>query len=532
MKMDYKVCILAAGVSRTLGELTKNVNAAILPVNYKASISYAIEKFPSNFEIVIAVGHQKQHLMDYLAIAHPDRNFKYVEVDKYMGPGSGTGYSLLKCKPYLQCPFILFTPDTIVSEDVPPPDKNWVGIAPVRETEKYCTIKIKNDVVYQLDDKIKTNNKFALIGLSGIKDYDAFWASLEKNSDSSRGEVRDIEGFKALIERRLIPIGFTWFDTGSLQNYIETNKNFLGDEKSFDFSKTDEFLYFVNGRVIKYFADQAITNKRVERAAYLNGLCPKIDIHKGNFYSYKKIEGDTLYNVINSQVLRDFLTWAKSNLWKEQKLSGEELDAFNKACVDFYRIKTMKRINSFYEKNNIYDSQNIINGINVPTLKSLLDKVDWNYICSGLPGQFHGDLTVGNVLATRDNKTNLQKFLLLDWRHDFGGLAKTGDIYYDLAKFYKGIILSDDLIKQGMFTFDISGSSVYYDYIIKRGLIEAKEEYESFIIENNYDLHKVKVLTAIALLNMSPLHNYPFNFLVYFLGKNILYKVLGDRKNG
>ncbi len=529
MVINYKVCILAAGVGSALGELTKNINAAILPVNYKATISYIIEKFSPNIEILITVGHQKQHLKDYLTIAHPDRVFKYVEIDKYIGPGSGTGYSLLKCKPYLQCPFLLITADTIVSEEIPPPDKNWVGIAPVRETEKYCTIKIKNEVVYQLDDKIKTNNKYALIGLSGIKDYESFWSSLEKNYDSGKGEIRDIEGFKALIEKKLVPIGFTWFDTGHLQNYMETNKNFSGEEKNFDFSKADEFLYFVNGRVIKFFADESITKKRVERAAYLNGLCPQIDSHNGCFYAYKKVEGNSLYNVINPQILRDFLTWAQSNLWKRQELSGEELEAFNKSCVDFYHLKTLRRVGVFYRKNNIYDTPNIINGVNVPTLKSLLDQVDWSYVCNGIPSQFHGDLTIGNILVTRDNKSNLQKFLLLDWRHDFGGLTKTGDIYYDLAKFYKGIILSDDLVKEDMFTFDISGSSVYYDYFLKRGLIEAKEEYESFVRESGYDMYKVKILAAIALLNMSPLHNYPFNFLVYYLGKNLLYKTLNEK---
>ena len=530
MRMDYKVCIMAAGVGRELGELTKNINAALLPINYKAVISYIIEKFPNNIEIIIALGHQKQHIKDYLSIAHPDRNFKYIEVDKYLGPGSGTGYSLLKCKDHLQCPFILSTADTIVSEEVPGPDKNWVGIAPVRETEKYCTVKIKNDVVYQLDDKIKTNNKYALIGLSGIKNYESFWASLEKNYDSGRGEIRDIEGFKALIEKKLEPTGFTWFDTGSLQNYMETNRNFSGEEKSFDFSKADEFLYFVNGRVIKFFADQSITNKRVERASYLNGLCPKVEFHKGNFYAYKKVEGNTLYNVINPQILRDFLTWSQTNLWKKQNLSPEELDTFNKACTNFYYLKTLKRIASFYEKNNISDTMNIINGVNVPTLKSLLDQIDWNYVCDGIPSQFHGDFTVGNILVTMDPKTNLQKFLLLDWRHEFGGLVKTGDIYYDLAKLYKGIILSDDLIKQGKFSFDMSGSSIYYDYDNKRSLIEAKDEYEEFILQNGYDLHKIKMLTAIALLNMAPLHNYSFNHLVYFLGKNILYKTLIEVK--
>ena len=56
-----------------------------------------------------------------------------------------------------------------------------------------------------------------------------------------------------------------------------------------------------------------------------------------------------------------------------------------------------------------------------------------------------------------------------------------------------------------------------------------KEEFEKFVINNKYDLNKVKIITAITLLNMSPLHHYPFNFLVYYLGKNLLYKTLGEK---
>jgi hypothetical protein len=188
----------------------------------------------------------------------------------------------------------------------------------------------------------------------------------------------------------------------------------------------------------------------------------------------------------------------------------------------------MKRLEEFYDKTGIVDVVNNINGVSVPSLKNLLERVDFDYICQGTPVRFHGDFTVGNILVTRDVQTNLNKFTLLDWRQDFGGLTEMGDIYYDLAKLYKGIILSDELITEGMFSFDMSGTSVYYDYFSKNQLVEAKEEYESFLVQNGFDLHKVKILTAIALLNMSPLHKEPFNFLVYFLGKSLLYKTLNE----
>jgi len=524
--MEYKVCILAAGAGTRMGELSNHINKAILPVNFKAVISHIVEKFPVNVEIVIAVGHKKETVTDYLMLAYPERKFVFVEVDKIIGPGTGPGYSLLQCKKHLQCPFIFFAADTIVLEEVPVPDHNWFGIAPVKETEPYCTVRIKNNLIYQLDDKTKNDNKFAFIGLAGVKDYAVFFDSLETNKVAAGGEIQVSNGFNSLIDKKLVPVGFTWFDTGTPQNYLETGKNF-SQESKFDFSKGDEFFYFVNGRVIKFFADEKITKNRYERATKsLVGLCPPIEGCRGNFYSYKKVTGQTLYNVLNTKTVRDFLHWAKANLWKKNNDPLEGGKDFKEICRDFYYKKTMKRLDMFYKKTGIDDSGNLINGVSVPTLKELLDKIDWEYIIQGTPCNFHGDLQFDNILVTRDDVSNLEKFILLDWRQDFGGIITAGDIYYDLAKLYGGTILSYQLIKDGMFSFDISGTSVYYNFFLKNDLLEAKEEYESFILKNDYDLKKIKMITALIFLNMSPLHNGPFDLMLYFLGKNMLNKLL------
>ena len=42
-----------------------------------------------------------------------------------------------------------------------------------------------------------------------------------------------------------------------------------------------------------------------------------------------------------------------------------------------------------------------------------------------------------------------------------------GDLYYDLAKLYGGMTISYQLIKKGEFTFDMSGSRVYYSFFVK-----------------------------------------------------------------
>ena len=77
-----------------------------------------------------------------------------------------------------------------------------------------------------------------------------------------------------------------------------------------------------------------------------------------------------------------------------------------------------------------------------------------------------------------------------------------------------------------MFSFDISGSNVYYNFYVKNDLLEAKEIYENFLKKNGFDLQKIKTMAGIIFLNMAPLHHDPFDHLLFFLGKIMIHKTL------
>lgn len=528
--ISYKVCVLTAGAGGRMGELGTYVNKAVLPVNFKAVISYIVEKFAPEIEIVVAIGHKKDTVVDYLALAHPERQFTFVNVDRFVGPGTGPGYSLLQCRDHLQCPFVFFAADTLVLEDVPPPTKNWFGIAPVKNTENYCTVKIKNNLVCKLDDKIKTDNRFAFIGLAGVHNYPEFFAALESSRDVIKGEIQVSNGFKELIAKQLVPIGFTWFDTGNVKNYAQTNRHFTGSHQKFDFSKGNEFIYFVNGRVIKWFADAEIARKRCERAeGTLQGLCPPIEQRRGGFYSYRKIDGQTLYSVLNAGTVREFLQWAHTRLWRREALSDAKQREFQDRCLRFYRDKTRQRLEMFYLATGVADGAQRVNGVTLPALADLLSRIDWDFLADGIPSHFHGDLHFDNVLVRTEHGGGDPNFMLLDWRQDFAGAIDVGDQYYDLAKLYGGTIVSYQLIKEGMFSFDMSEESAHYNFFTRSDLMEAKEVVEEFIVERGFDLGKVKLITALIFLNMAPLHQEPFNRLLYFLGRSQLAKVLKRR---
>lgn len=223
---DYKVCILAAGVGGRMGDFTKYFNKALIPVNGKPAICHIIEKVPEGVEIVIAVGYKKEEVISYLKSAYPKRKFIFVDVGKYEGEGSGPGYSLLQCKNYLQSPFIYESADTLFRENLPFPDKNWFGVVEVLNTERFCSVKVEEGKIVRIEDKIKTSNKLAFIGLAGVYDYEHFWNSLEKNKRLVENEIQVSNGFISLIEKGLYPINFTWFDTGTPKAYSYTLENY------------------------------------------------------------------------------------------------------------------------------------------------------------------------------------------------------------------------------------------------------------------------------------------------------------------
>lgn len=228
--MNYKVCILAAGVGSRMGNFSEHLNKVLIPVQGKPTICHIIEYFPKNVEIVIAVGYKKEQLIGYLKTAYPKRKLTFVEVDPYIGEGSGPGYSLYCCKHYLECPFIHIAGDTLVREKIPEPDSNWLGVAKVPDTSRFCSAKIEGETVTRIDDKIQTTNQHAYIGLLGIYNYENFWNALKENKEVINGEIQVSNGLQKLKEIGLKAKTFTWYDTGTPNSYKHALENYPNGE--------------------------------------------------------------------------------------------------------------------------------------------------------------------------------------------------------------------------------------------------------------------------------------------------------------
>ena len=150
----------------------------------------------------------------------------------------------------------------------------------------------------------------------------------------------------------------------------------------------------------------------------------------------------------------------------------------------------------------------------------MLSKVDWDNISDGIHVRFHGDLHFENILM---NETiDGLPFSLLDWRQNFNGEYEYGDIYYDFAKLYHGLIISHDFINQNFYNYTREMNYVYFDFHRKNTNMDCERILQSYVIKNGYDWKKVKIMTALIFLNIAGLHHYPYCHLLYYLGKSML----------
>ena len=520
--MEYKVLISSAGIGSRLGDLSKNINKSLLTIYTKPVISYIIEKFPKNIEIIIAVGYKSNLIKDFIRLAYPDRTIRFVDVEPFEGPGSGLGLTVLKCELYLQCPFIFCTNDTIVLEEIPKPDHNWIGYDEVYDNNLYRSLKISDNLIEDINEKGYKTKCPAAIGLHGIFNYSEFWKAMNDGISFGSISTGELFGVRKILDLGFEPIKFSWFDTGSIEGIEKAHKYF--DSREYNIlPKKDEAIWFIEDKVIKYSNDKDFIFERIERNKRLNGLIPKILDHRESMYVYKYINGITLSKCINLPIFERLLTELKT-FWKPQILSLTEKEDFKIKCLDFYKTKTLKRIDNYFIKSNYEDQEEHINGILVPTISDLLEKIDWDNISNGIPVSFHGDLHFENIVLTE-----IDKFLLVDWRQNFAGLIDYGDIYYDLAKLLHGIIVSHDMVSNDLYFIKDDENAIALNIHRNQLHVEIEQQFYQFLRDNNYDVKKVKILTALIYLNIASLHHYPYSKFLYFFGKYMLNNILNEK---
>jgi NDP-sugar pyrophosphorylase family protein/mannose-6-phosphate isomerase-like protein (cupin superfamily) len=507
------VLVLSAGLGSRLGNLTKNVNKAMLPINNKAIISYIIDKFPKEYEFIVALGYKGEELKQYCQLAYPEHNFTFITIDKYEGEGSGPGYSSLQCKQYLQRPFYFVVADCIIDSKMPHLDGNWLGVYPTAYPEKYSTIQLdKDDNITSFVNKSTEGYDNAFIGLASIWDYQIFWNELEANMKN--GEIvsafEDISKYPGFKAKHL-----KWLDTGNLDDLNRT-KAYFNDNPLSLYKVTDEITYKTS-KFVKFVPNKELNKNKAERAEVLKGIIPPGFTFTDNFISYDWEQGDTLYRYDSSYIYDKFLDTLKSNITRSKKYHGDR-ELFDK----FYGTKTRERLMAFLDRFGLeyFNREYTINNKKYKSMDHIITQFDTEvFYDNPMYSLFHGDLQFDNILW--DGHSN--KFTYIDWRESFGGSTEGGDVYYDLAKLYGGTIIPYSMMKEeNAITFYEGSTIANYDYFISEDLYDFRNYYEGWLADNGYDLNKVKLITAIIFLNMSPLHDEKFGKMLWFKAIELL----------
>ena len=523
--INLKVLITTSGVGSRLGEFTLFTNKSLVKVGDKLAISHIIENYPEDTEFIITLGHFGQHVRDFLSIAYPKRKFEFVNIENYEGPGSSLGFSMLSAAHHLQQPFIFHASDTLLfnREVDKSPTVNWVAGSKGPSASQYASLDVSSEYVMNFHDKGMLQFDYLHIGLIGIYDYLDFWQTLkemyESNSnDSTLNDLKILTSMKSRgIQFRFKPIE-RWTDMGNTESLLSARDAF---EKNYNvLEKPDESISFIDQSVIKFFSNKDIVESRVERAKLLGSLVPQITGHQGNFYKYNLIEGNLASHKVTPDKISSLLDWSQTNLWNSRTDLNEK--DFQKLCLEFYKSKSLERIRQFLSKSKFDEENYTINGQHIPAIFTLLESLDFNWICNGLQTQFHGDYILDNIIETA------RGFKLIDWRQDFAGNTTSGDMYYDLAKLNHSLIVNHEIVNNNYFEIEISGSNVYCEIYRKHELVESRKVLVNFIHVRGLDVKKVDIISALIWLNMSPLHHHPFDLFLFNFGKLNLWRALNE----
>lgn len=529
------VVIPCAGTGSRLGELTRNYNKAMITLGPKPVISYIIEHFTKEDEIIILLGYKGNFLRQVIKALYPDWNIKFREVDKFDGPGSGLGYSLSMAMDLLQKPFIFWPNDTLVDNDFNtlPYIGNWVMTGKRdRDSELYRHVLVSRDGNCTILPKSSTGyiDSYPYIGICYIKDYERFWKMFSKNRELfiNEGEVAGINNLSYVAD---VP-SEGWIDTGNAAELKKAQKDYSEKMEEVILEKPDEAIWFIDDRVVKFHVDCKFISNRIRRFnTFLcdeqkkNGIkIPELLYHSDNVYVYRREPGVIASKYINPETFRKLLTKFFTDCGVYCVEYKDALQIYN----DFYRDKTLSRISKFLKQTNEHDDDCLINGLNCISAEKLVKKIDWEFISRKgyFNENYHGDFHLENILLQGD--LNDPVFVMLDWRQDFGpGMGQVvGDVYYDLAKMWHSLIVNHQMVKDNLFSVRDYGENSYLIDIHRTFLdTEMERVLEDFIEHWCLDKTHAKLITALVFLNIAACHTYPYSRFLFYLGKYLLNKI-------
>jgi len=524
-KTKLTVLILAAGYGRRMGPFSRMIPKALVPYNNKPLISHIMEKFDDTTRFVVACGHMGQHVKDYVSTVHKDKDIVFVDIDNYAEGDTGPATTIQMCSKYIRGGFMWLACDTLFDFNFEDKlDHNWIGVHPVDSAiaQDYCWVEREGDEIVSVHNKKSSEIAVdAFIGLMYVKD-DEYLKNLQ-----ARHAKETYEGFRGMdLKAHTIR---SWKDFGTYEKWEELSSEFT----DVSFPKPDELFYNDNGKIIKFWTNPRQAEMRVKRAECNTEAMPANVEVAGNFLVHDYANGDIVYNQYTPEIFEKMLDWCEKVLWKPAPAN----DQAEACCRKFYHDKTMERVEQFRVKYSDWSEPCVVNGKEVLSIDQYLDKIDWDMLCSNYEWKFiHGDLHFDNTIYERGQNLHSldvmhlyeheqDRFTAIDWRTDFAG-ELYGDQYYDLAKMLGGLHLSYKDIKHEHYNYKEKNDYVTLEIPSVEDVKVYEDMLQRWVISRGLDWRKVKTLVPIIYLNMSPLHEAPFDKFLVALAQLHFSKVL------
>lgn len=533
--MNNKTIVIpAAGLGSRLCSFTKNYSKAMCTLGTMPVISHIINQFTDQDEIIILLGYKGDLLKQVVEACHPNKNIKFVMVDRFEGEGSGLGYSLHCAYDLLQKSFLFWSCDTVLPGfDLSLCDytKNWSIVSTITDHfDSYRHMKLDSRSVVGIfpKDVDRRLDLYSYVGVSYIHDYKEFWDAWNNNHEAfiSGGETYGLVNLHQLDAY----IATNWIDTGNREILEHYKAIYASKMDETVLEKPDEAIWFINDRVIKFHIDTKFIQDRVER--FKTCLCdkqksnkiklPQLICYSDNVYAYKRADGIIASKVITSSMLRDILD-KYLNVDYVELSDQEKIDIYN----NFYRDKTLSRISKYCSEYEDIDHNCIINGIACKSATELIETLNWNQLAKNgiFTYNYHGDFHLENILVNHD------EYIMLDWRQNFGK-TMVGDIYYDIAKMWHSLIVNHSMVRENLFTVENNSKhDVHID--IHRTLVDTECEnvLKEYVTNSDvYSYEQSELLTAVIFLNIAACHIYPYSKFLFYLGKMMINRFYNNHK--
>lgn len=499
--------VLAAGRGSRLGRIGDALPKCLLPLDGRAIISHQLELAPIDARIIIVTGYRAAQVREYVNLMHPNRAITIIYEPDW---GRGPGASLLEARAVVGDDDMIFTAcDTLWKryDDIFDDDGSWVAVAPVpagTPEARWCRIEtdVSGEYVTGIYDKrpdvVPRTHCWTALARIARDDLRAFWEGLS-NADNRAGEIQLSSGLDDVLRRgQAVTVHHVdWLDVGDEQSYRQA----VATSGGYDPLKPNQVTYVdrVAGHVVKFHVDRDKVRNRVTRAKLIGDAVPQcVESCDSTMTAYRYVEGELAYQLVErdpNSAISLLITWWEDHFWSTRyDEPPPDVVAFSDK---FYRDKTFERVMSLD-----------------PMLRNValdaITRVDWDDLVEGVvPGVFHGDLTLANVVSW-DNDWNV-KFRGIDWREDYAGVVEWGDLRYDLAK----LLTSARVHWQNAAHGDFRRWRMW-------GEVESVIESQISLRFPDVDIHQIRVIAALCLINSAALHAAPMDEILVARGTHWL----------